>query len=105
MPTPDKLHGLLGMARRAGKLSIGFDASLAAVKDGKSALLLLAGDASPKTEKECRFTADSFGAKVCTLPYDKAALADAIGMSKPVAVAAVCDSGFAKAIRSYCTEM
>ena len=96
-----KLAGLLGMARRAGRLSLGFDAALAAVNDRESDLLLTAADASAKTEKECRFTADKHGASVERLPLDKAALSAAVGAHKPVAVLAVCDEGFANAIRSY----
>lgn len=102
MKTPDKLHGLLGMAKRAGKLCVGFDAAVAAVKDGSCQLLLIAADGSAKTEKECRFAADS--TPVLRLPLDKALLSAAIGATKPVAVAAVCDGGFAKAIRSNCPE-
>ena len=97
-----KLTGLLGMARRAGRLNIGFDASIAAAESGKTSLILLAADASPKTAKECAFAGETYGVRVMTLPFDKAALSEAIGMHKPVAVLAVCDSGFAKAIRPHC---
>ena len=98
MEANPKLTGLLGMARRAGKLSIGFDAATAAVKEGKSPFLLLASDVSPKTEKECRFAVQSCNAQIQPLPLDKAALAAAIGCHKPVGVAAVCEQGFANAI-------
>lgn len=105
MNDPKRLIGLLGMSRRAGRLAIGFDAALTAVKDGKSSLLLLAADASPKTVKECRFCLNGANGAAATLPLDKAALAAAIGAHKPVAVCAVCDEGFAETIRSYCTEL
>lgn len=101
---PDKLHGLLGMAKRAGKLAVGFDATLTAVKDGKCDLVTLAADASPKTEKECRFAASGTDITVIRLALDRNALASTIGAHKPVAVVAVCDAGFAKAIRSYSTD-
>ena len=97
--------GVVGMARRAGRLSIGFDASVGAAESGKTGLLLLSTDASPKTAKECAFAAETYGVRVMLLPFDKAALSEAIGMHKPVAVLAVCDSGFAKAIRPHCTEL
>ncbi len=92
------------MARRAGRLSIGFDASVASAESGKTSLILLATDASPKTAKECTFAAETYGVQAMTLPFDKAALSEAIGMHKPVAVVAVCDSGFAKAIRPHCNS-
>lgn len=102
-PPLNKLHGLLGMAKRAGRLSVGFDAAVAAVKNGEATLIVTAADCSVKTEKECRFHASHHQAEVAVLPLDRAAFAAAIGFLKPVAVAAVCDEGFAKAIRSYCT--
>ncbi len=99
-----KLSGLLGMAKRAGRLVVGFDAAVASVTNRESDTLLLASDSSPKTEKECRFCADTHGALVCVLPLDKAALSAAIGAHKPVAVIAVTDRGFAGAIRSHCSD-
>ena len=39
-----KLAGLLGIARRAGKLITGFDAAAASAAAGKAALLLMAAD-------------------------------------------------------------
>ena len=101
---PDKLKGLLGMAKRAGKLAVGFDSTVYAIKDGESELVFLAADASPRTEKECRFAANGSDIVVRCQTMDRAALALAIGAGKPVAVVAVCDAGFAGAIRSYCTE-
>ncbi len=98
MSTPNKWQGLLGIARRAGKLSIGFDAAVSAVSAGKSSLILLATDVSPKTAKECRFAAENHAAAVMTLPLDKLRLSETIGMAKPVGVTAVCDKGLAKAI-------
>ncbi|MGN0172768.1 MAG: L7Ae/L30e/S12e/Gadd45 family ribosomal protein [Acutalibacteraceae bacterium] len=98
MNTPNKWQGLLGMAMRAGKLSIGFDATVGAVGAGKSKLVLLAADVSPKTAKECRFAADNRKAAVIALPIDKLQLSGTIGMAKPVGVVAVCDKGFANAI-------
>lgn len=97
-----KLAGLLGMARRAGRLGIGFDAAINAAKDGKAALLLTALDASAKTSKESAYIAQTRQVSVLSLPFDKDALAAAIGMHKPVAVVAVCDEGFANAIRPHC---
>ncbi|MBQ9413879.1 MAG: ribosomal L7Ae/L30e/S12e/Gadd45 family protein [Clostridia bacterium] len=99
MTTPDKLGGLLGIARRAGQLAVGFDAAAAAVTNGDSRLILVCTDLSPKTEKECRFVGSAHRADVLPLPYDKAALARLIGAAKPVGVVAVCGQNFEKAIR------
>lgn len=93
----EKALGLLGLARRAGVLEIGFDAACSALKSGKAALAVTASDISPKTAKECRFAAGDAG-RIQPLPFDKSALAAAIGAHRPVGVAAVCDKGFAKAL-------
>ena len=43
---------MLGMARRAGKLSMGHDMALGAVKGGKAKLVVFASDISPRLIKE-----------------------------------------------------
>lgn len=97
--TVSKLQGLLGMCRRCGKLTVGFDA-VVALCDTASPLVLLAADASDRTVKEVRFRAAKH--PVCRLPFDKDVLAHSIGSSKPVAVAAVCDDGFKRSIEPLC---
>ena len=42
----DKLAGLLGMCRRAGRLTTGFDAVTALAAEGRAALILAASDVS-----------------------------------------------------------
>ena len=49
------LLNMLGIARRARKLSIGFDAAAEAVRTGRSRLIVAAADLSAKTEKEIRY--------------------------------------------------
>ncbi len=97
--TVSKLQGLLGMCRRCGKLTVGFDAVIALCETA-SPLILLAADASPRTVKEVCFRATKH--PVCRLPFDKDELAHAIGSQKPVAVAAVCDDGFKRSIHPLC---
>lgn len=48
----DKLLSLLGLARRGGKLSSGFDAVSNSIKRRKARLVLIASDISQKTQKE-----------------------------------------------------
>lgn len=52
-----RIAGLLGMARRAGRLTTGFDAVAALTAGGTAAVVLVAADLSEKTEKELRFAA------------------------------------------------
>lgn len=98
----DKLIGLLGMCRRAGRLTMGFDAVVALCKEPNT-LLLLADDASPRTVKELRFRAD--GAPLYRLPLSKEEAARALGSHKPVACLAVTDDGFSRAIRPLVFEL
>ncbi len=96
----EKLIGLLGIARRAGRLQTGFEATVTAVKSGDARLMLCAGDVSEKTRKEWRFaTKDAL--PLTSLPLDKTALGRALGAPRPVGLVAVCDEGFARAMRAH----
>lgn len=99
--TVEKLSGLLGICRRAGRLVTGFDA-VVALCSTQSALLMIASDASPRTVKELQFRLTAY--TVYRLPITKEQTAAVLGSSKPVAVLATADEGFAKAIRNYFTE-
>ena len=48
----DKVLNMLGLARRAGKLSLGHDASEASVKDFSASLCLVSSDASQRLKDE-----------------------------------------------------
>ena len=99
----NKLCGLLGIARRSGPILIGFDAVRAALLAGKTQLILLASDCSPKTEKELRFAAEDKTCPVVKVEMDKDAFTAALGMQKPVAVIATDDRGFATAMMKTIT--
>ncbi len=99
--TADKLIGLLGMCRRAGRLVTGFDAVVGLCSTEK-AFLMLAGDAAPRTVKELRFRLPV--QTVYRLPLTKEETARAIGSHKPIAVLATADEGFSKAILQYVEE-
>ncbi len=93
--TIDKLSGLLGMCRRAGRLVTGFDAVIGLCKT-EQAHPMIACDASARTVKELRFQLPE--RTVYRLPLTKEQCAAAIGSSKPVAVLSTADEGFSKAI-------
>ena len=99
----NKLCGLLGIARRSGRILIGFDAVRAALLAGKTQLILLASDCSPKTEKELRFAAEGKTCPLVKVEEDKDTLATALGLQKPVAVVATDDRGFATAMMKTTT--
>ncbi len=97
----NKALGLLGIARRAGHVHIGFDAVKAAVAGGQAQLVLFAADRSDRTEKEVRFAAQTNPCPMQVLAADKAALSHALGLQKPVAVIAIDDRGFATAMLKH----
>ena len=86
--------GYLGLARRAGKLSIGHDAALLAVRKGTAHLVLLTSDASPRHGRELE--AAGFKEKTAVIPYNMNETGVATG--KKSCIYALDDEGFAKAI-------
>jgi len=59
----NKIYSMLGIARKGGKISIGYDATCIDVQKNKSKLVLIATDASDKTKKNIRFVCDKYGCK------------------------------------------
>ena len=88
-----KIIGLLTICRKAGRLTVGFDMSVEAIKKGKAELVILASDISPKTEKEIRF----FAAKKNTAVLKSDMTMEELGsvQGRKTGIAAVCDKGFA----------
>lgn len=97
-----KLAGLLGIARRAGKLITGFDAAAASAAAGKAALLLMAADLSEKTAKELRYAAREKKIPLARMPLNKEETGAACGFQKPVGVLATEDRGFVTAMGRHC---
>ena len=64
-----KYLSLLGMARRAGKLSMGHDMALKAVKEKKAKILILASDVSKRLAEE--FERACSGADIPVLSIDE----------------------------------
>ncbi len=103
-PSPRALAGLLGISRRAGRLTTGFDAVSALIKGGNATLVMLAADLSAKTVKELRFAARGQPATIVRLPLTKEEAGTACGLKKPVGVLATDDKGFAAAMEKHCTH-
>ena len=96
----NRLHGLLGLACRAGKLALGHDAAVEAVHTGRAALCLLATDASERLCAEfLRETQQFAHTKIPLLrtDYTMEQLGQSIGQRK-TAVLTVNDRGFADRI-------
>ncbi|ADU28276.1 L7Ae/L30e/S12e/Gadd45 family ribosomal protein [Ethanoligenens harbinense] len=97
----NKLQGLLGFARRAGKLTFGTDAVLKDVAFGRALAVLLSTDASARTEKSVRRACEETKTPCLQTGLDKQRLGACIGRGD-TAVAAITDASFAKRVIELC---
>jgi len=100
-----KILSLLGMARRAGRLSVGHDAAEEAIVKNKARLCLCCADASARLQREMKHNC-SFAHKsipYLTMTFSMAALSKAIGTK--AAVVTVDDEGFAQRLGSLFAEI
>lgn len=93
----DPLSGLLGLAKKAGKLALGEEEATAAALAHKTKLVLLAGDAADGTAKRVRRASEEGNALCFQLPLTKEQLGGGLGRWTCAALA-VTDTGFAAAM-------
>ena len=91
-----KALNYLGLARRAGRLEIGEDGTLAAIKNGRAKAVFLAEDAAENSRRRTSRLAEERQIPCRILPVTKVAFGKALGRDF-VAMTAVCDEGLAKA--------
>lgn len=96
----EKLLSLLGLARRAGRVSLGFDAACDSVKNGSAVLVIAASDLSERTKRGLASAADGTRTEIIfsDIPMDR--LGAAVG--KPVGIISVNDAGFAGKMKTLC---
>jgi ribosomal protein L7Ae-like RNA K-turn-binding protein len=75
----DKAQSYLGLARKAGLLSMGEDGCGDTVSAGRAKLLLLASDASPGTVKRAKAMLAGHRAPMETLPWERETLSALLG--------------------------
>lgn len=97
-----RLLSLLGIARRAGKLSLGSDAAQEASLRGGCPLILFASDLSPRTARAVREAAARGNTETAVLRANMDEIGCAIG--KRTGVLAVNDMGFAKKLLALNAE-
>lgn len=101
MQTNRKLLALMGLARKSGRLSAGFDAVVRELSAGRAKAVFLSGDVAQRTERNARRIAQEAGVPVCVLAEDMIALGAAVGAAK-VGIVSINDVGFAKkALQHY----
>lgn len=92
----DKLKGLFGLCRRAGKMSLGHDAVVTSIKKRKTYLAITCNDASERLKREiqdeCSF--DGRNIKYIDAPFGTDELAFCI--SSKAKVISIDDQGFAE---------
>ena len=92
----DNVLGMIGLAKRAGKIVTGAEICEAAVKKGKSKLIIIAGDISEIGRKAITDTCKYYKVKYIE-NADKSQLGKFTGSSER-AVVSVNDKGFAEPI-------
>jgi ribosomal protein L7Ae-like RNA K-turn-binding protein len=90
----DKILNLMGIARRAGRLSLGNDAAVEALRKGNAKLVILASDLSPRTAGGIRFAARE--EEIVTVKIKETMDEISMALGKRTGVVAVNDAGFAK---------
>lgn len=96
----NRLSGMIGLARRAGKIRFGAEQTVDAIRSlgAKPNLVCLSSDASENTVKRIKDGCNSHKVALVSLPIDKAELGRCIGRTMDVSVVAVMDANFKKAI-------
>ncbi|MGM9637885.1 MAG: L7Ae/L30e/S12e/Gadd45 family ribosomal protein [Eubacteriales bacterium] len=95
----NNLSGMIGLARRAGKLRFGTEQTVDAIRSpGKPKLVCLSSDASENTVKKITDGCHYHQVELVVLPISKAELGRCIGKTMEVSVVAIMDVNFRKAI-------
>ena len=93
-----KYLSMLGLSRRAGKLAMGHDMVLEAIKKHKSELIIFTSDASQGLEKNISVSADRYLPAVACIRIDETADEIHFSLGYRAAVMSVNDKNFAKRI-------
>lgn len=96
--TQNKIKGLLGLCRAAGKVSLGHDACESSMKSGGASLCLVSSDASERLKTEMQRTSEMENIPLAFLPLTMEETAMCMG-TKKTAVLSVNDSGFAERLQ------
>ena len=100
----NKLLGMLGLARRAGKLAIGTEAVLDGIRSKKAKTVYICNDASDNTKKKFCDSCKYYGIEYCILSVRMTELSSAIGKMGNTAAVCVSDTEMNKAVRKAAIE-
>lgn len=101
-----KILGLIGIAKKAGKIVTGTEMTLEAVRNGSNKnsvrLLLCSADVSDNTMKKLKNAAEYYKVPLYTLGSDREELARITGnRGGEISVVGILDEGFASALRGH----
>ena len=99
----DRVLSLLGLCRRAGKLSCGHDAAIASIVKNSAKLCILCSDASPRLVSEIEHAASYEGKAITVLKTDYTLYDIASAVGTKAKVFTVDDEGFALRIKEIYT--
>jgi len=96
---PNKLTGIIGLARKAGKAVCGTPLVCLSLREKiKPCLVLVSASASASTRDKLRYKCEYYRVPLFSLPLTTEELANAVGKGGSMACVAITDLGFAKAI-------
>lgn len=98
----DSALSLLGLCRRAGKLSLGHDACKLALNSGKAVMCVICSDASERLNDEISGIAKAKGIGIYDVKYSMTDIKQALSFK--AAVFTVDDEGFAKLLVAKLNE-
>ena len=98
-----KFLNLLGIARRANKLSFGHDAVTDSVKTGNAVFTVLSSDASERLKEEIKTLCEKNKTECAETDFTMEQLGISTGMKK-IAVLSVNDNGFAESLEKLIRE-
>ena len=102
-----RLCGMLGLAMRAGKVTIGTEQVCLAMSRkgrGKPSLVLVSVGASEATKKKVTVKAEFYGIETVEIDIGIEELGKLLGKTYAPATVAIVDTGFADAIRKVMTN-
>ena len=92
-----RIKGMIGLARRAGKVIMGTELITLAFPKGKVRLVIIACDSSDGTKEKLTHKCEYYKIPSLVLDIEKEELGALLGKSS-VAAVAICDNGFATEI-------
>jgi len=90
----DRSLALLGMAKKAGQLAVGSEATATAVRRGKAKLIITASDASEGSVRRAKINAEANEVKHIPVPFTMFELGQTAGRGSPGTIAFL-DKGLA----------